>query len=248
MRGELGLDVARVDPPARQRQQPQAGIGLDLAEQGQRLAAHEHQRVDLAGAQAGERLGLGQCGHLDVEPELIEDDVRGHEGAAAFGAEIDLAAAQLVDRGEDVAREDVDLLVVQFGDVGDLILDAGIEILAPVEFKDVRLDDRNVDAAQQQEILDVAHRALADHRQHAQVVAVVESVGEIRGDPDVGPCNATRDDPDGGLVDQIALTRDFRLLGACSRPETSRHQQKNHEDASQDPHSAPSRNFYPKCL
>ena len=155
-----------MNPLARDRQQSQARIGLDLGQQGERLAADEDQRGDIARAQRRERLRLGQCGRLNVDRQLVEDDAGGHEGAAALGAEVDPLAAQVVDRGELVARQQMDLLVVELGDVGDLLLDPGVQVGALVEVEDVRLHDRDVDAAQQQQILDVAHRALADHRQH----------------------------------------------------------------------------------
>ena len=110
----------------------------------------------------------------------------------------------------------------------------GYRLGAPVELEDVRLHDRDVDAAQQQQILDVAHRALADHRQDTQVVALVEGVGEIRGDAHIGAGDAAGDDPDGGLVDQLALLGDIRFLAAGGTAQARRQHTETCKDAAQD--------------
>src|SRR5690606_139349 len=118
--GEFGGDVGRLDPLGRDRQQVQPVVTTDFLDQLERLAADEHQGVDVAGAQPLQRDRLGMALNVDLEAEVLEHDARGHEGAAAFGAEVHPLAGQVVDRRDFGPGEHVHFLVVQPGDVVDL--------------------------------------------------------------------------------------------------------------------------------
>ena len=75
----------------------------------------------------------------------------------------------------------MELLVVELGDIGDPVFDAGEEVLLPCIIENVRLQDRHVDAAQQLEVGEVLQRSFADDRQYPPRRPVVDDIGEILG-------------------------------------------------------------------
>ena len=79
-------------------QQVQGLRRADSPDEFDRLAADEHQRVDFACPELFQRDRFGIALDIDVDAEIIEDNARGHEGAAAVGAEVDTLAGQIVDR------------------------------------------------------------------------------------------------------------------------------------------------------
>ena len=203
-------------------------LAIDVLDQLQRLAAHEHQGVDLAGPQSLERDRLGMAGDLDVEAEILEDDARGHERAAALGAEVHPLSGQIVDGAMLGLGEHVHFLVVQPGDVVDPVLDIGHQSGAFVEIEHVRLHDRDVDAAQEQQILDVAHRAFADDRQYPHLVPVIQGIGQVRRDPDIGARDPARNDTHNAAVHQVALGIDVGCVPPARQVRRSRRPKERH--------------------
>ena len=74
------------------------------------------------------------------------------------------------------------------------------------------MSDFDIDAAQEQDVGQVLHRAAPDHRQDAQLLARVEHGGEVGGDADIGARDAARNHPDqarrgaeGGGGERVAL-------------------------------------------
>ena len=99
-------------------------------------------------------------------------------------------------------HEDVHLLVEQLGDVGDLRLEVRPELAGAVEMlEQVGLGDAHIDAAQEHHVFDVLLWPFADHGQDAQIIAVVENLGEVLDDGKVGSARASGHDRHHVLVD-----------------------------------------------
>ena len=110
--------------------------------------------------------------------------------------------------------EDVHLLVVEFGDVGKPVVDVGSEFTRLLQIgHDVGLRDAQVDASQVQHVHHVLIAALADDRQHAQIVAVVEHGRHVEGEIEIGAVGIAGDDRDRVLVELLGQ-RDMLAPGS----------------------------------
>ena len=114
-------------------------------------------------------------------PEALEDDVAGVVGGAADGIEADLLADQVLEGLDLGPHVDVHVAQEHRDDVVHALVDAGdlLDVLEVVE--NVGIGDGEVDALQIDEVGDVADGAVADDRQHAQIIAVVERLAEVGG-------------------------------------------------------------------
>jgi len=82
------------------------------------------------------------------------------------------------------SREQMELFIVQPGDIADRGLDAGVVPLCVI--KDVRLQEGDFDAEQKLEVGDVLERPRSDDRQDPPRRSVIDQLGEIFGDPGDG--------------------------------------------------------------
>ena len=103
-------------------------------------------------------------------------------------------------------------LIIETRDVAHPVLDILADFAGLVEVaQDVRLGDAHVDAAQIENVLHILPAALADHRQDAQVVAVVEHCGDVVGDAEIGAVRIAGDQRHGIGVkpvhERVALGR-----------------------------------------
>ena len=113
--------------------------------------------------------------------------------AAADVAEVDLLAAEVLDPGDARPGKHVHLLVVEPRHVGEPGVDVGAELARLLQVAhDVGLRDAEIDAAQMQDVHHVLVAALADHRQHAQLVAVVEHGRHVVGEIEIGAVRIAR--------------------------------------------------------
>ena len=88
------------------------------------------------------------------------------------------------------------------------VLDVGAQLAGLLEIAhDVGLRDAQVDASEVQHIHHVLVAALADDRQHAQLVAVVEHGRHVVGEIEIGAVGIARDHRDGVLVELVAQRR-----------------------------------------
>ena len=78
----------------------------------------------------------------------------------------------------------------------------------------IHLHDADIDPAQEHDVAQVLQRAAADHRQHAQILAV-EHIGEIGGDADIGSVGAARDHAQGAGIGAGRIEGGSRL-GRCT--------------------------------
>jgi hypothetical protein len=119
-------------------------------------------------------------------------------GAAADVAEIDLFSRELIERRDAGvgANDDVHLLVEQLGNVDDLVVDIADFAGAPEGVEQARLGDAEIDALEEADITDVLCTALADDRQDAELVAVIEDGRDVVGDRQIGGVDISRYDRD----------------------------------------------------
>ena len=118
---------------------------------------------------------------LDLDAEAVEDDAPGVVGGTADGIEADLLADQVLEGLDLGPHIDVHVAEEHRDDVVHTLVDAGdlLHVLEIVEH--VGVGNRKIDALQIDEISDVADGAIADDRQHAQIIAVVECLAEVGG-------------------------------------------------------------------
>ena len=87
----------------------------------------------------------------------------------ALGAEADLAPLELLDPADRFVDQQVDLFVIEFGNVMDTPVDRREHALAPHEGEDIGLHDAEVDTAKIKDVGDVLDRTLAEDRQDSQI-------------------------------------------------------------------------------
>jgi len=128
--------------------------------------------------------------------------------------EVHALAGELLDRRDAAvgAHDEVHLLVEQLGDVDDLVVDRTDLVGALEVGQQVRLRDAEIDALEETHVLDVLPTALADDRQDAEVVAIVEHRREIVGDRHIGGVEIARDDGDRIGIDALAENAELRLV------------------------------------
>ena len=132
-------------------------------------------------------------------------------GKELIGAEIHRLAFELMNVIHAGADEDMHLLVEQLGDVGDLVDEVRPELAGlGVVLQDIGLSDPHVDAAQEHHVLDVLLSPLAHHGQHAQSVTIVENVGDVLDDGQVGAARTSGHDRHHVLVHARAIALAFR--------------------------------------
>ena len=94
-----------------------------------------------------------------------------------------------------LAHENVHLLIEQLGDIGDLTLEVRPELSGLIEMlEQVGLGHAHIDPAQEEHVLDVLLRPLADHGQHPKLVPVVEDGGDIFNDGEIRAARAAGHD------------------------------------------------------
>ncbi|HKG83917.1 MAG TPA: hypothetical protein VKB16_12300, partial [Beijerinckiaceae bacterium] len=103
--------------------------------------------------------------------EALEHRAPGVVGAAALDVEADLLAGELPDVGDFARRDDVELVVEQARDVGDVAVDIGETLVLAQLVEGVGAHEAEVDALEKADVVGVLAGALAEDRQDAQVVA-----------------------------------------------------------------------------
>ena len=198
--------------------QLEARLGIDLAEERVRLADHVDHGCDLALLHFLERDGVVEVGALDLQAEAVEDDAAGVVGRAADRVEVDLLAPQILERVDLRAHIDVQLALEHRHDVVHALLDVRDLEHVLVVIEHVRVGDREIDALEVDQVADVAHRAVGDHGDHAQVVAVVERPAEIGRISNERSLEQTARQTDGPVIDDrgalvLVLGRRLRWHG-----------------------------------
>ncbi len=196
-----------------------------------RLASDHDDGVDRAGLQLLHRDTLLDIDEFRLDPEPLEHGERGDEGAAIRQVDTDGLAFEVLQCRDRFRRDHLHLLVVELGHIGELPLDVLGKTLALEIVERVCADDTEIDALQKQDVGNALHRAAADDRQHADLVAVVEHGGKVGAELHIGAADRARYQRDGvgvqrlfcrgraELEDGLQAVRDlgrivFGLLGA----------------------------------
>ena len=157
------------------------------------LAAANNHRVDFAGLQFLHRDALLDVNHLRLHPESLEHRQRGDERAAIGKIDADGLAIELPQIVHRLGGDDVHLLVVELGHVGELLLDVLREAFSLEIVQCIGPHDSEVNALEKQDVGDALHRAAPDDGKHAQLVSVIEHGGEVRAELHVGAADRARD-------------------------------------------------------
>ncbi len=67
------------------------------------------------------------------------------------------------------------------------------------------MDEREIDALEIEQVEQVLRAALADDRQDAQLLAVVDHIGHVLDDAHIGAARRATEDADRVLIDQLAI-------------------------------------------
>src|SRR4051794_39918936 len=183
-----------------------------------RLCRNRHDRRELAALEHIERGRLIDVHRLDVEAEALEHRAAGVVGAAALDVEADLLAGELPDVGSLARRDDMELVVQQTRDVGDLLVDVRHAIVLAQLVKGVGAHKAKVDASQEADVVGVLAGALAEDWQDAQVVAIIEDKRHVARHAEIGPAWRARDDRNGVGVHALADRRLAHRWGLRSGP------------------------------
>ncbi len=187
---------------------------LELRHRARGLAGDQDRRCDLALLQRLEGIGLPHVHFLRLDAEALENVARGKLRAGADVGEVHLLAREVGERADAAVRahDQVHLFIEQLGDVDDLVVDRA-DLVGLLEIRQqVRLRDAEIDTLEEPHVLDVLPAALADHRQDAEFVAVVEHRRHVVRDRHVGGVGIARHDRDRVGIDALADAAELRLV------------------------------------
>src|SRR5262249_15992409 len=139
----------------RYRQEVDALFSVKVAEEGTGLTSDIGQRGDLALAQLLERNFRIVIGPRDPDLQKIEQPGCGDLSARGAQIDINLLIGEICDAVDLLAREKMELFIVELGDVSDPIIDTGNQVLLPRIIEHIRLKNGDINAAQQLEISEV---------------------------------------------------------------------------------------------
>src|SRR5262249_31462864 len=186
----------------RNRQDVQAGIGRHSwrVQDAERLLHHAQERVVFAFAKLLESPGNRAGNQLDVDAKPLKQKDTGDTRRASGVDELNPFTAQLLDAGNVVARDQMDL-----GDwKAQQILDALVKVrklrLGAEILEEVDLGDGDVNAAQIEQILEVRGRAARHDRQDPHLVTVIDDSSDLLGEAHERPIEHTADETHGPCV------------------------------------------------
>ena len=140
-------------------------------------------------------------------PRPFEHRASGIVGAAALHVEADFLAGELADVRDLSRSDDVELVVEQPGDVGDVTVGICNALVLAQLVEGVGAHEPEINSLEEADVICVLPRALAEDRQDAQVIAVVEDEGHVARHPEIGPARRARDDRDCVGVHALAERR-----------------------------------------
>src|ERR1700733_4727842 len=133
-----------------------------------------------------------------LDAEGIQHDFSGHRGTAAGDIDVDALAVQVLKLCDVLAGEDVDLLVVQLGDVADFLREVGEHSMLLRVGQRISLDEAYVHAPEVKDVGEILQGALPQYRQHAER-AVVQN-RQVRTGPGVGASFHSGNDANRALI------------------------------------------------
>ena len=126
-----------------------------------------------------ERIGAQRV-QRHVDTEQAKQRHRRYVAAAPAGQNAELAPAQIFDRVEFLARQKVDLLVVDMGYIANVVPRRRVLARLIEEQEDITVEDRQVHAAQLDEVAHVGTGAMPGDRQDSYIAAdIADVLGEL---------------------------------------------------------------------
>src|ERR1700730_843003 len=144
------------------------------------LTYHENQSRNFSPPQFLEPNRLRKARRLDGDAQRTEYAIRAGMGSASWHPEIHFLGRQILNRSNLLSGENVDLLIVELGNVLEIVLNAREGRITLQRSEHVRLDDPDIDPSCEDDVGDVLKSALSDHGKNPQVVPnSIETNGEI---------------------------------------------------------------------
>src|SRR5215471_4237055 len=161
--------------------QVESRIGWNFREKIDRLADNANERRDFSCFELLEGERIIEQRRFDLNARALKHDRPGQAGRAACRSEIDLLALQISKTVDIGARQNVHFRYRQTDDVIDAVFEIDGFALRAEVLEHVRLSHRHINPAQIEEIVEVRGGPIGDHRNNAQIVAVIEDLGQLIG-------------------------------------------------------------------
>src|SRR4029077_18943147 len=145
----------------RYREEVQALLSGNVAEQRRGLACDESKRGDFTPAQLAERYILIVVGGGNRDFKKVEEPAGGNRGTSPAQIDIDLLVREIFYPFDLASGQKMELLVIELGDIAHPTLDARKIVRLPGMIEDIRLQYGKIDAAQHLEIAKVLQRPAA---------------------------------------------------------------------------------------
>ena len=208
---EPGRDVARGHGRVqRNGKEVKAVRGIQAAEDRRRFTGDECHGGDLAPAQLVERHLLVVVCRRHRYVQQLEKPRCGNRRARTAQIDVDPLICQIGDRFDVLPRKEVELFIIELGDIGRPVLDSREQVLLPRVIEHIGLENGHVDAAEQLQIGDVLQGSLADDRQDPPRRPVVYDICQILCDPHRDPGGARRLE-----LDNTSVHANFRRMRTC---------------------------------
>src|SRR5713101_4417636 len=199
--GELtyGIEVGE-SLGIRHRQEMKAGVRRYFQPEVDRLGHRPEETSDFTRQNHFVAGGKLDEDRLDRKFETLEDDRAGQRRRSSRRTEHDFLAAQVFEGLDVRSHQNVELGDRKTDDVADPVLQMRRLALRTEIFEDIRLGERDVDAAKVEQVIQVGGGATCYDGKHAQLVAVVEHFSELVGPAQVGAVHEAAGDADRPVV------------------------------------------------
>src|SRR3954447_10781890 len=170
----------------RDRDEVKARVGWDSGEEINRLPDHPYQRRNFAGSQFLQCALLVDQNLFNLYAQPLEHDCSCQTGPTSGRPKVDSPATQIFERANVGLCQDVQLRDRETQKVANPVLQVRRLALGPEVFEHIGLRDGEINAPQIQQIVKVGGGPIRYHRQNAQIVAIVEDLGQFIGKTHVG--------------------------------------------------------------
>ena len=124
-------------------------------------------------------------------------------GAPALDVVAYNLAMEILDGLDTLAGNQMQLAIIELGDVAHAVFNIGVDLVALDIGKDVGLQNAEVNALKIHHIGNALKRAMADHRQDAKFADLVQNGRHVGGDRGAGATEALGDDAHGAAVHRV---------------------------------------------
>src|SRR6185312_1194531 len=220
--GQIGLRQCLRE---RHTQKMQAAGRLYVREQRYWCATDMKDRGDIAVLELGQPVNLLVVGDRRLDAKRLENDFGRHGRTAALYVDIDGLTVEVFQLGNVAPRQEVDLLIIELGDVANALHQAGEHVVLLRVGQSVRLHKADIDASEVEDIGEILQRSLAVDRQYPERAVVKD--GQVGGGPRIGSAFHPGNDADGALIGMRDSLSGLLLGHARNRDERAK--QRGHD-------------------